>query len=62
MPKTILELTGITKRFLDKESSVSEVLTGINLSIHEGEFVTLLGASGCGKTTLLRFLSLGGRR
>lgn len=57
MPKTILELTGITKRFLDKESSVSEVLTGINLSIHEGEFVTLLGASGCGKTTLLRIIA-----
>lgn len=29
-------------------------LTGIDLSIHEGEFVTLLGPSGCGKTTLLK--------
>lgn len=32
------------------------VLKGINLSIHENEFVTLLGPSGCGKTTLLRIL------
>jgi iron(III) transport system ATP-binding protein len=29
-------------------------LTGIDLSIGEGEFVTLLGPSGCGKTTLLK--------
>lgn len=32
------------------------VLKGINLTIHENEFVTLLGPSGCGKTTLLRIL------
>lgn len=58
MPETILELTDITKSFLDdKEDSGSEVLTGISLSIKEGEFVTLLGASGCGKTTLLRIIA-----
>ena len=35
----------------------NEVLKGIDLSITKGSFVALLGASGCGKTTLLRTLS-----
>src|SRR5215471_10672376 len=30
---------------------------GVNLSIHEGEFLVLLGPSGCGKTTLLRMIA-----
>lgn len=33
-----------------------EALKGINLSIHQGEFVSLIGPSGCGKSTLLRLI------
>lgn len=35
---------------------VLKVLKGINLDIHDKEFVTLLGPSGCGKTTTLRII------
>jgi nitrate/nitrite transport system ATP-binding protein len=35
----------------------SEILTGIDLTIHKGEFVTLIGHSGCGKSTLLNLVA-----
>ena len=50
--KTIIELRNITVAF-DGET----VLDDLNLSIKDGEFVTLLGASGCGKTTTLRIIA-----
>ena len=50
--KNIIELKNITVRF-DEET----VLDNLNLSIRDGEFVTLLGSSGCGKTTTLRIIA-----
>lgn len=52
MSDDILKLENITKSFGN-----TEVLRGINLSVHQGEFVTLLGSSGCGKTTTLRIIA-----
>ena len=51
-PKVILELEHITKSF-----GSTQVLKGISLSIKQGEFITFLGASGCGKTTTLRIIA-----
>ncbi len=48
----LLELSNIKKSFND-----TEVLKGIDLSVEQGEFITLLGSSGCGKTTTLRIIS-----
>ena len=48
----MLELRNITKSF-----GASRVLNGISLKVKEGDFVTLLGASGCGKTTTLRIIA-----
>ena len=51
MEKEIIKLQDIAVSF-DGE----QVLSGLNLSIRDGEFVTLLGPSGCGKTTTLRII------
>ena len=48
----VLELRNITKSFGE-----TEVLKGIDLTVREGDFVTLLGSSGCGKTTTLRIIA-----
>ena len=48
---TLIELRSISKSF-DGEV----VLRGIDLDIHDKEFITLLGPSGCGKTTTLRII------
>ena len=49
--KKIIELKNISKSF-DGE----KVLDNINLDIYDNEFITLLGSSGCGKTTTLRII------
>jgi NitT/TauT family transport system ATP-binding protein len=51
-----LELRGVTKEYRTRHSSTLAV-TNINLSVAKGEFISLVGRSGCGKTTLLRILS-----
>lgn len=48
----IIELKNLTKNYDDQQ-----VLKGINLDIHQNEFLTLLGPSGCGKTTTLRIIA-----
>ena len=42
---------------IDKQVDGQIILNRINLSVNEGEFFSLLGSSGCGKTTLLRLIS-----
>ncbi len=51
MNNTLICLRSISKSF-DGE----QILRGIDLDIHDKEFVTLLGPSGCGKTTTLRII------
>ena len=52
MSDIILQLNEIHKSF-----EGTDVLKGISLSINRAEFITLLGASGCGKTTTLRIIA-----
>lgn len=47
-----LEVSGLVKKFGE-----DTVLNGIDLSVHKGEVVVVLGSSGCGKSTLLRCIN-----
>jgi len=49
-----LQVSGLSKYFHGREGAIRQVLDSINLSIDDGEFVCIVGASGCGKTTFLR--------
>ena len=51
----MLELRQITKDYLTGDSKV-HALRGIDLKFRENEFVSILGQSGCGKTTLLNII------
>ena len=52
MGENIIEIAGLRKSF-----DHVEVVKGVNMQVHQGEFLTLLGPSGCGKTTTLRMIA-----
>jgi ABC-type sugar transport system ATPase subunit len=51
-PELGLQLKGVGKRFGDVR-----VVQDLDLDVHQGEFVVLLGESGCGKSTTLRMVA-----
>jgi len=51
-----VNIENMTRVFQDGDNKVVAV-DGIDLTIHDGEFITLVGPSGCGKTTTLRCVS-----
>ena len=52
MEKVIVKLENFSKSYGNKE-----IIKNLDLEVYEGEFLTLLGSSGCGKTTILRSIS-----
>ncbi len=52
----ILEIKNVSKVFHTKDKDV-EAIRRVDLDVKEGEFISIIGASGCGKTTLLRLIA-----
>ena len=56
-PAALIGLRGVGKTYATASGSAVRALSGVDLSIAEGEFVCVVGPSGCGKSTLLRLLA-----
>lgn len=55
---SMIHLENIVKRFYEHQENELEILHGINLDIHEGEFISIVGESGSGKTTLMNIIGV----
>ena len=55
---TVISLKNIIKRFYVGTPNELQILNGISLDVHEGEFVSIVGQSGSGKTTLMNLIGL----
>ncbi len=54
---TIIEIKNVNRTYIDDKDNFVEALQDINFTIRRGEFVSIIGSSGCGKTTLLRLIA-----
>lgn len=53
----ILKIENVNRTYIDEDDNQVEALQDINLSVRRGEFLSIIGSSGCGKTTLLRLIA-----
>ncbi len=56
MAKTIIDMKGIVKKFYIGQPNELTILKGIDLTVEEGEFVSIIGQSGSGKSTLMNII------
>ncbi len=52
-----IKVEDVTKVFTNNKGEQQQALAGVDLTVFDTEFICLLGASGCGKTTLLNLMA-----
>ena len=57
MSDPLIRIEGIARRFAGRDGADSTVFEDIHFAVEQGEFVCLIGHSGCGKTTILNILA-----
>jgi len=57
MSEALIRIEGISKKFTGRDGTETTVFKDLHFAIEPGEFVCLIGHSGCGKTTILNVLS-----
>src|SRR6201993_3642883 len=55
--QALIQITDLTKVFYTDEIE-THALSGVHLSVNQGEYVAMSGPSGCGKSTLLSIIGL----
>jgi NitT/TauT family transport system ATP-binding protein len=53
----MIEISQLSKAFVGQDGTTIQALQGVDLTVHDNEFLTILGPSGCGKTTMLKMLA-----
>ncbi|MFT3951207.1 MAG: ABC transporter ATP-binding protein [Oscillospiraceae bacterium] len=57
MSDIILEIDNVSRTYTGTEGADVEALKDVSLRVARGEFISVIGTSGCGKTTLLRLIA-----
>lgn len=56
--KPVIEMRNIKKRYFEGKENELEVLKGINLTVYEGDFLSIVGESGSGKSTIMNIIGI----